>query len=81
MLPQVSQPMPELSRPFRTTTVQMGRRSAKIAGRKVPLSRQAWRVDCVAVAARLALLCCTRGCLGRPSTCSGGHAAVDGFVG
>lgn len=36
MLPTVvSQPAPEFARPFKSTTVQMGRRSAKIAGRKV----------------------------------------------
>lgn len=34
LLPALSQPVPELARPFRTTTVQMGRRSAKIANRK-----------------------------------------------
>jgi hypothetical protein len=38
MLPVVSQPAPEFARPFKTTTVQMGRRAAKIAGRKVRVS-------------------------------------------
>lgn len=40
MLPVVQQPLQqqqEFARPFRTTTVQMGRRAAKIAGRKVGL--------------------------------------------
>jgi hypothetical protein len=51
LLPPHSQPMvPEFARPFRSTTVQMGRRAAKIAGRKVRIS-----LGCTGcVAARLA---------------------------